>query len=51
MPIEPAKDVKSVLPFFVFKLLKLRDNAVDNDIDALPIFSCLGGAMFFVSTS
>ena len=51
IPIEPAKAVKSVLPFLVFKLLKLKDKAVNNDIDAFPIFSCFGGAIFLISIS
>ena len=38
IPIEPAKEVKNVLPFFVFKLLKLKDKEVIRDIDVLPIF-------------
>ena len=31
--------------------LNLRDNEVSNDIEALPIIPCLGGAIFLVSTS
>ena len=42
IPIEPAKDVKKVLPFFVFKLLKLRDSDVSKDIDVFPILRCCG---------
>ena len=40
IPIEPAKEVKKVLPFLVFKLLKLSDNDVSKDIDVLPILRC-----------
>ena len=40
IPIDPAKDVKIVLAFLVLRLLKLSDNDVSHDIDALPIFLC-----------
>ena len=40
--MEPAKDVKNVLPFLVNKLFKLKENAVNNDIDDFPKFLCLG---------
>ena len=36
------EDVKKVLPFFVFKLLKLRDSDVSKDIDVFPILRCCG---------
>ena len=51
MPMEPAKDVRRVLAFFVFRLLKLRDKAVRNDIDAFPIFLWEGASMDSSSTS
>lgn len=38
IPIEPAKEVSRVLAFFVFKLLKLKDNAVRNDMEDFPCF-------------
>ena len=44
IPIEPAKEVKSVLAFLVFRLLKLRDRAVRKDMDAFPMFLCSGFA-------
>ena len=44
MPIEPAKEVNSVLPFFVFRLLKLKDSAVTRDIFALSFFLCAPSA-------
>ena len=43
MPIEPAKDVSEVLPFFVIRLLKERDIAVQSDTDVF-FFS---GEVFF----
>ena len=42
IPIEPAKDTRIVRAFLVFKLLKLRDSAVKNDIEDLPMFLCTG---------
>ena len=33
IPIEPAKDTKNVLAFFVRKLLNDNDKAVKNDIE------------------
>jgi hypothetical protein len=38
IPIDPAKDVKNVLPFLVIKLLKESDIAVQKDIDAFFFF-------------
>ena len=35
IPIEPAKEVKNVLPFFVFKLLKLKDKEVIREVNVL----------------
>ena len=49
IPIEPAKDVKIVLPFFVLKLLKLSDSEVKNDIVVFPSFLCTG--FFCLSSS
>ena len=40
IPIEPAKAVSSVLAFWVFRLLKLRDKAVKKDMEAFPMFLC-----------
>ena len=42
IPIEPANAVRNVLPFLVLKLLNDNDNAVNIDIEALPIFLCCG---------
>ena len=50
IPIDPAKEVRRVLAFFVLKLLKLSDSAVRRDIEDFPIFLCSGGARFSSST-
>ena len=42
IPIEPAKDVKIERPFLVSKLFKLKENAVNKDIEDLPKFLCFG---------
>ena len=52
IPIEPANDVKNVLPFLVIKLFKLKCTAVANFIDAFPDFCFLVLALsrsFFVA--
>ena len=41
IPIDPANDVKNVLPFLVIKLFKLKCTAVANFIDAFPDFCFL----------
>ena len=51
IPMEPAKAVRSVLAFLVFRLLKLSASAVRNDIDDFPIFLCFGGSACVSSTS
>ena len=51
MPMEPAKEVRIVLAFFVLRLLKLRDSAVRNDMEDLPIFLWEGSSMADSSTS
>ena len=38
IPILPAKAVRIVLVFFVIRLLKLKDNAVKNDIEVFGFF-------------
>ena len=38
IPIDPANEVRSVRAYFVRRLLKLKDNAVRNDIDDFPMF-------------
>ena len=40
IPIEPAKAVRIVRPFFVHRLLKLREREVRKDIFAFPILLC-----------
>ena len=42
MPMDPAKDVRMVLAFFVLRLLKLRDREVKKDMEAFPMFRCSG---------
>ena len=49
IPIEPANDVKIVLPFLVFKLLKLSDREVKKDIDVFLKFLCSGFFCFSFS--
>ena len=44
IPMEPANDVSSVLAFFVFRLLKLRDSAVRKDMEDFPMFLCCGSS-------
>ena len=39
IPIDPANATNTVLPFLVNKLFKLNLNAVQKDIDVLPIFA------------
>ena len=41
MPIEPAKDVKKVLPFFVERLFKLSESAVKKDMEVRFFFCFL----------
>ena len=41
MPIEPAKEVKKVLPFFVERLFKLSESAVKKDMEARFFFCFL----------
>ena len=38
MPMDPAKEVRIVRAFFVFRLLKLKDRAVRRDMEAFPMF-------------
>ncbi len=38
MPIEPANEVRMVRAFFVRRLLKLRERAVNKDMDDFPMF-------------
>ena len=38
MPMEPAKDVSTVLPFLVERLFMLSPRAVKNDIDVFFLF-------------
>ena len=51
IPIEPANEVRSVRAFFVFRLLKLKANAVRNDIEDFPIFLCSATPIVVSSTS
>ncbi len=51
MPMEPAKEVSRVRPFFVRKLLKLRASEVQNDMEDFPMFLCFGRASLVLSTS
>ena len=37
MPMEPAKEVRMVLAFFVLRLLKLKERAVRKDMEAFPM--------------
>ena len=41
MPIEPAKEVKKVLPFFVERLFKLSESAVKKDMEVRFFFCFL----------
>ena len=43
-PIDPAKAVRIVRPFFVKRLLALSENAVRKDMDDLPRFLCTGSS-------
>ena len=51
IPIEPAKEVRIVLAFFVFRLLKLSERAVRKDMEAFPMFLCCGSARLSFSGS
>ena len=42
IPIDPAKEVRSVRAFLVRRLWKLRERAVRNDMDAFPMFLWIG---------
>ena len=50
MPMDPAKEVRRVLAFLVFRLLKLSESAVRKDMEAFPIFLCSAGSSVVSST-